>query len=304
MAAGARAVGAHVGRVGDVEHDRDVRPEPVEGRPRSVEADLLLRRRDDRDVRTLEPAERFERDVDAGAVVEAARRDPAARELDRRPDHHHRIARLDKRARLLAVARADVDVQLLPLDLLVVLDLARDHARDRAVPGPDLDALAVADVGTRASEPVHGDQCVVGDVRDGEADHVQVRDQREQRAFARAARDEVSDRVGLDLGDVADGVADDVEGQVLVAGRAVRANECFEECWDRHGRRSLGSADALTSGAAALSLSADALYVPHGLALHRLVLAPRAMREPAPGLAGRHSPLRSLTTLRGRFSFT
>ena len=123
-------------------------------------------------------------------------------------------------------------------------DLARDHARDGAVPSPNLDALAVGDVGTRASEPVHGDQRVVGDVRDGEADHVEVRHQSEQRAFARAAGDEIPDRVGLDLGDVADGLAHDVEGQVLVAGRAVRTNERFEECGDRHGRRSLGNASA------------------------------------------------------------
>ena len=178
--------------------------------------------------------QRLERDVDAGAVVEAARRDPAARELDRQPDHHHRIARLDERPRLVAVARADVDIQLLPLDLLVVLEPARDHARDGAVPSPNLDALAVGDVGTRAAQPVHGDQRVVRDVRDGEADHVQVRDQSEQRALARAARDQIPDRVGLDLGDVADGLAHDVEGQLLVAGGTVRANERFEECGDRH----------------------------------------------------------------------
>ena len=87
---------------------------------------------------------------------------------------------------------------------------------------------------------MHGDQGVVRDVRDGEADHVQVRDESEQRALARAARDEVPDRVGLDLGDVADRLAHDVEGQLLVAGRAVRANERFEECGDRHCRSSLG----------------------------------------------------------------
>jgi len=143
-----------------------------------------------------------------------------------------------------------VHVQLLPLDLLAVLHLPRDHARDGAVAGGDLDALAVGDAGPRAAELVDGDQRILGDVGDRQPDHVQVRDQREQRSVGCPARDQVPDRVGLDLGDVADRVAHDVEGQVLVPGRPVRANECFEELRDRH-RRSLG---ALTFGGAALSL--------------------------------------------------
>ena len=201
VTAGRRVVCRNVGRVGDVDRDRDGRPEPVRGRHRAVRAELLLRGRHDGDVRALGAPQRLERDVDAGAVVQRPRRQPAVRELERRRVEHHRIAGRDQRARLLAVLGADVDVELPPLDLLVVLHLARDHAGDGAVLRPDLDALAVGDVRAPAAQLVHGDQPVVGDVRDGGADHVQMGEERQQRPVTAAARDQVPDRVGLDLGD-------------------------------------------------------------------------------------------------------
>ena len=239
VAAGRGVVAGNVGRVGDVDRDRDVRAEPVRGRHRAVRAELLLRGGDDGDVRSLGAAQRLERDVDAGAVVQRPRRDAPVRELERRRDEHHRVAGRDERARLLPVLRADVDVELAPLDLLVVLHLARDHAGDGAVLRPDLDALAVGDVRAPAAELVHGDQRVVGDVRDRGADHVQVREERQQRPVALAARDQVADRVRLDLGDVADGVSHRVERELLVPGGPVRAQQAVEELREGHRAGSL-----------------------------------------------------------------
>jgi anthranilate synthase component 1 len=80
------------------------------------------------------------------------------------------------------------------------------------------------------------DQAVVGDVRDREADHVEMGEQRHERPFAAPARDEVPDRVGLDLGEAGARVAHDVEGQVLVPGGAVRPEQRLEKRWDCHVR--------------------------------------------------------------------
>ena len=152
------------------------------------------------------------------------------RQLERRRDHHDRIARRDEPARLLAVGGADVDVQLIPLDLLVVLRLARDDAVDAAARGSHLDPLPVGDVRPPAAEPVDRQQPVVRDVRDREADHVEMREQREHGPVAAAAAgDQVPDRVRLDLGHVGHGLADHVEGEVLVAGRPVSTQELVEE---------------------------------------------------------------------------
>ena len=106
--------------------------------------------------------------------------------------------------------------------------------------GVDLDSLPVRDVRPPTAQLVHRDQRVIGDVRDRKPDHIEVRDQREQRPFAGSACDEVSDRIGLDVGNVADRLPHHVESQVLVPRRAVSAQKRFEECRDRHDRRSLG----------------------------------------------------------------
>ncbi len=89
------------------------------------------------------------------------------------------------------------------------------------------------------AELVYGDQRVVGDVRDGGADHVQVREEREQWPVAAAARDQIADGVGLDLGHLTDRSADDVEGEVLVPGGPVRTQQAVEELRDGHPAGSL-----------------------------------------------------------------
>ena len=78
------------------------------------------------------------------------------------------------------------------------------------------------------------DQPVGLDVGDGEPDHVEVGDEREQRAPRPPADDEIPDRVALDLSHVADRVTDDVEGQLLLPGGAVREQQRVEELRDGH----------------------------------------------------------------------
>ena len=85
-----------VGGVGDVDDDRDLRLQAVRRGARARVPELLLCPGDDGDVRSLEPAERLERDVDARAVVEAAGDDTAVRELDRRREQHDRVAGRDE----------------------------------------------------------------------------------------------------------------------------------------------------------------------------------------------------------------
>ena len=84
-----------------------------------------------------------------------------------------------------------------------------------------------------------GDQGVVADVGDCGTDHVQVREEREQRPVPRTPRDEVADRIGLDLGDAGDGLTEGVEGELLVPGGAVRAQERVEKLRNRHRAGSL-----------------------------------------------------------------
>jgi hypothetical protein len=83
------------------------------------------------------------------------------------------------------------------------------------------------------------DQPVVRHVRDCEPDHVEMREERQQRPVAAAPPgDQVPDRVRLDLGELADGVAHGVEREVLVTGRAVGAQERVEEIRKSHCRES------------------------------------------------------------------
>ena len=205
----------------------------IHGSLRALRPELLLGGADDGDVHGFEPPKRLQRDVDPGAVVEASRRDARIGQLERRRHDDDRVADLDERARLLPVPGADVDIELLPLDLLVVLHLPGDDAVDGAVLRPDLDPLPVGDVRPPASEAVRGDQGVVRDVRDGEADHIEVCDECNQRAFGPAARDDVADGIGLHLRQIADRVADDVERELLVPRGAVSAEKCIEDIWQR-----------------------------------------------------------------------
>jgi len=52
-------------------------------------------------------------------------------------------------------------------------------------------------------------------------------------------RDQIPDRVRLDLGHLADGIADDVEGELLVPGGPMRTQQAVEELRDGHRAGSL-----------------------------------------------------------------
>ena len=96
VAAGRCVVARHIGRVRDVERDRDVWPERVHRRLRALRAELLLGGADEGDVHGLDPPQRLQRDVDARAVVEASRGDTPVGELERRRDDDDRVADLDE----------------------------------------------------------------------------------------------------------------------------------------------------------------------------------------------------------------
>ena len=113
-----RVAARHVGRVRDVHRDRDRRLERERRDARAAEvADLLLHRRDRRDLAGCaaglgDEPRRLERDERAEPVVERARGDAAVRQLDRLARDHDDVARPHELSRLVAVLRADVDVQV------------------------------------------------------------------------------------------------------------------------------------------------------------------------------------------------
>ena len=137
---------ADVGRVGDVDRDRDRRLQLERGGARTGEvAHLFL---DDRDAGDLarstalrrDPARDLERDVRAEPVVERAGRDAAVPQLERLARDERRVADPDERARLVGAPRAEVEVEIVELERLPLLAslpllLARpDDCRARALP--------------------------------------------------------------------------------------------------------------------------------------------------------------------------
>ena len=149
--------------------------------------------------------------------------------------------------------------------------------------GADLDPLAVRDRRPPAAERVDRDEPVVVHVRDREPDHVEVREEREQRAVAAPGtpRDEVPDRVGLDLGDVADALADGVEGKVLVPGRAVGTQQRVEQRRESH---------PAESRLWLVALPRDPHRPPH--AARRVPAPARRRRRELPARVGRAGPAR------------
>ncbi len=183
--------------VGDVDDDRDVGPQAVGRGARAAEGDLLLHDADGRDVAGRaaglghEPRG-LERDERAEAVVHRARDDAFVAELDGLAGDDRDVADAHEAARLVAVLGRDVDVQVAQLGgLLAVLlaqevdRLAPDRAGDDAVAGRDLDALADEDLRVPAADADEAQKAVVVDVRDDEADLVDVADDREERRALR-----------------------------------------------------------------------------------------------------------------------
>ena len=134
-----------VGRERHVDDDDEVGLERERRRPRARERDLLLRHRERGDVGRRvaglrHQPRRLVGHVATEAVVHRPRDEPPVRVLDRLAADHRDVADAHQRARVVAVLRADVDVQVLELRrllaLLAVEQVDRplaDHARDRPV---------------------------------------------------------------------------------------------------------------------------------------------------------------------------
>ena len=123
-----------VGGEGDVDRDREVGIERERGRARAREGDLLLGDGDRADVargaaRLGDQPRRLVGDVAPEAVVHRARDHAVVGQLDRLAGDHRDVADADDRARVVAVLRADVDVQVLELGRLAPLLLAQQVDR-------------------------------------------------------------------------------------------------------------------------------------------------------------------------------
>ena len=171
----------------------------------------------------------LERDERAEPVVHRPRDGAAVRELDRLGGDHGDVAVAHRRPRLLAAARADVDVQLTHLGnllaLLLALEvdrLAADDPRQRALAGVHLDALADEDLRVPAADPGDAQEPLVVDVRDDQADLVDMPDDRQRRGPRDRPGDTRDDRahdVGADvLGELARGLREHGRRRPLVAG--------------------------------------------------------------------------------------
>ena len=136
-----------------------------------------------------------------------------------------------QRARLVAVLGADVDVQVLELgDLLAVLVLeqvdrllADDAGDDARRAWRRSTRWPTRICGSQPPTPMKRRKPVVVDVGDDQADLVDVADDRQRRAAARArARGRTTEPidVGRDLGEGRGGLAEDGGGRGLVARRA------------------------------------------------------------------------------------
>ena len=188
-----------VGGERHVDDDREVGLERVRRRPRAGERDLLLRTATaatsaGRAAGLRHQPRRLVGDVAAEAVVERARDQPPVRELDRLAGDHRDVADAHQRARVVAVLRADVDVQVLELGAFL-----RSSSSSRWIgflpttPGTAPSRVSTSSrwpTSTTASQPPTAgepQEAVVVDVVDDQPDLVDVADDRQQRPVARAA---------------------------------------------------------------------------------------------------------------------
>jgi hypothetical protein len=241
--------------VRDVDGERDLGLGGERGRARAGEvADLLLHGRDGDEVARApsplrEPPRGLERDVTADPVVERTGDGPAAVQRERRPVPQRGVARPDELLQLVAVLRADVEEEVLVLDRLALLPAAaaelvqarRDHTRERPLAREHVDPLADHRVRVEAADRSHRGDAVVAEVRDDDADLVDVPDDGEGRpaggpghADPRAAED-----VGRDLADGRGGLAPHLRRGALLTGRSGRRQQPFEQLGKGHGGRTL-----------------------------------------------------------------
>ena len=239
----ARLDAGDVGGVGHVDHDRHVGLELVCHRARAVRADLLLHRRHaghraGAAARLRNAPRHLERDVDAEAVVERPRCDPPAQQVQRLGGDHDRIAEAHPFERLVAVLRADVDVERLQLDRLLALlpleqvnRLAPADAGHGPVLSQHLDALPDEDLGVPAAGRDDLQLALLGHVADEHRDLVDVADHREQRMLAAAVDARHRRAHGVDRhrgGELLGGLAPDRDGGALLPWRAGRREQPLE----------------------------------------------------------------------------
>ena len=177
-----------IGGEGQVDHHRDVRIVCERAGARAGERSLLLGYGQSQHVARRaaglrDQPGRLGGDVTADAVVQRARDDPLVTELDRFGVDHCHVPDADQPAGLVGVLGPDVDVKLLELGhLLAVLvleevdRLAADHAGHVAVARAQPHPLADQHAGVPPADLAEAQIPVVVDVRDVQADLVDVAD--------------------------------------------------------------------------------------------------------------------------------
>jgi hypothetical protein len=179
--------------VRDVDDDRHVGLERERAGDRAPEAGLLLRRRHRADLAGRaaglgDQPRRLQRHPGPEAVVHRARRVAPVGQLDRLAGDDRDVADPHHPAGVVAVAGADVDVQVLELRHLLALvgleevdRLLADHAGDPPLARRHLDALADEDHRVPAADLAEPQQPVVVDVGDDQPDLVDVTEDRDER---------------------------------------------------------------------------------------------------------------------------
>ena len=208
-------------RRSDVEDDDDVGTETGHARTPREAPDLLLRERArhhvaGRGTRVGHEPCHLERDVRAHSIVERPGDEAPVRQLERLAVEHHRVAWPDQGARLVGVTRADVDVQVVDLDrarLLVAVRLGlapRHDAANLPAARHEGDPLADEHLRVESTDPPHGEEAVLVDVRHDQTDLVDVSEHGERRPVpARNAHVGGAEHVGRHLTVGRRGVAPD-----------------------------------------------------------------------------------------------
>ena len=230
-----------VGREGHVEREGDSGLERRRHGARAAEtADLLRDRRHGIDigvgcVALLQEPQCLNRDERARPVIEAARRDAVLREHQNRLLDDGGIAGADAGGGRRRVVRADVNEEAFDarrlasrLALQRMRGDAPDDAEDRAILRDDLDALPGEHLIVPAADGAEGERAVAIDVRDEQADLVDMPG--DQHARPRRVRIEARDAVAADVRPHLGGIRarvlpPDPRGGRLVPGRPRRLQQ-------------------------------------------------------------------------------
>ena len=185
-----------------------------------------------------EAAEGFHADVGASLVVERAGHADAATEDLRAVGVDGGVADADDREGVGAVVHADINPHVMTLrDALAVLGRKQVHgalagdAEHGSIAGEDVEATAGGDDLVVAAEEFEVQVALVVDVRDDQADLVDVAGEHQRgAAVALELGDAVAERVlGILVGRLLHMVVDDLLGRELVAGRGFGLEQFLQE---------------------------------------------------------------------------